>query len=238
MTMKQPLFLRFLLLICCTIGSLSLHAQSVPVYVWQEWNDSTSEATLQRDFARWKAHGVHGVCFRTDFSVEKATIASRVAHAQGLEFHAWIPCMLQPNLPAHWYAVNRKGERADTIQAYVPYYKCLDPNNPEVQQYLIEKYREIATIPTVDYIQLDYIRYVDVILARGLWDKYGLVMHEEYPAADYCYCDHCVAEFKQKTNIDIRQVKDPARVKAWAKFRCNVITQFVNRLTTAIHAQG
>lgn len=41
----------------------------------------------------------------------------------------------------------------------------------------------------------DMIRYPDVILAEGLWAKYGLHMDREYPRFDYCYCDNCVEGF-------------------------------------------
>ncbi|MDR0892025.1 MAG: hypothetical protein LBN24_05375 [Mediterranea sp.] len=212
--------------------------KKLPVYAWQGWGEHTNEQSLQADFSKWKAHGVTGVCFNVGFDETKARTAARVAKSQGLEFHAWMPCMLHAGLPASWYAVNRLGESAHDVQAYVPYYTCLDPRNPEVQQWLIEQYSRIAAIPEVDYVQLDYVRYPDVILARGLWDKYGLVMNEEYPKADYCYCDSCVAAFKAQTGIDIRKEKDPSKCKEWAQFRCDVITDFVNKLAEAIHRQG
>ena len=85
-------------------------------------------------------------------------------------------CFLFSILPKSWYTVNRLGQSAYSTQAYVPHYKFLDPRNPQVQEYLINKYKEVAAIPDVDYVQLDYIRYADVILAKGLWKKYGLVM--------------------------------------------------------------
>jgi uncharacterized lipoprotein YddW (UPF0748 family) len=217
-----------------SIGSIA----QVPVYIWQGWDKNTTEQSLKDDFSKWKAHGVTGVCFNTGFDVDKARIAAKVAKSLGLEYHAWMPCMLHPGLPASWYAVNRLGESAHDVQAYVPHYTCLDPHNKEVQAWLIEKYCKMAAIPEVDYVQLDYIRYPDVILARGLWDKYGLVMNEEYPKADYCYCDDCVAAFKAQTGIDIRKVKDPSKCKKWAQFRCDIITDFVNKLTAAVHAEG
>lgn len=223
----------------CLLAVITVSAKSFPILVWQGWEeDKTTEASLQEQFATWKAHGVTGVCMNVGFNVEHARIASEVAHRNGLEFHAWMPCMLHKGLPSSWYAVNRKGERADSMQAYVPYYTCLDPNNKDVQAYLIDKYKRVAALPSVDYVQLDYIRYPDVILAKGLWSKYNLVMNEEYPTADYCYCDDCVAEFKAKTGIDIRSVQDPSKVKAWAQFRCDVITNFVNKLCAEIHAMG
>lgn len=212
--------------------------KKVPVYVWQSWNQQTTAESLKKDFSEWKSHGVTGVCFNTGFDAEKASIAAKTAKSLDLEFHAWIPCMLQEGLDSTWYAVNRLGQSAYSVQAYVPYYKCLDPRNEQVQEWLINGYKKIAAIPEVDYVQLDYIRYADVILARGLWDKYDLVMDEEYPTADYCYCDSCVAKFKAESGIDIRSVKDPSKCKEWAQFRCDAITHLVNRLADAIHAQG
>jgi hypothetical protein len=63
-------------------------------------------------------------------------------------------------------------------------------------------------------------------------------MNVEYPKADYCYCDDCVAAFKAQTGIDIHKVKDPSKCKKWAQFRCDIITDFVNKITEAVHAQG
>lgn len=210
----------------------------IPVYVWQSWNKNTTAETLKKDFAKWKEHGVVGVCLNAGFDTEKTRIAAKVAKSLGLEYHAWAPCMLQDGLDPTWYAVNRLGQSAHDVQAYVPYYKFLDPHNPQVQEWLTQKYKDLAAIPEVDYVQLDYIRYVDVILAKGLWEKYNLVMDEEYPLADYCYCDLCVDTFKKQTGIDIRNVKDPSKCKEWAQFRCDIITGFVNKLTATIHSQG
>ncbi|TWV15480.1 hypothetical protein FQ707_00350 [Bacteroidaceae bacterium HV4-6-C5C] len=210
-----------------------------PVYIWQGWdNKTTTEENLKDDFTKWKSQGVTGVCFNTGFDVEKAKIASRIAKSLGLEYHAWMPCMLHAGLNPSWYAVNRLGQSAHDVQVYVPYYTCLDPHNKEVQAWLIEQYCKMAELPDVDYVQLDYIRYPDVILARGLWEKYGLVMNEEYPKADYCYCDDCVAAFKEKTGIDICKVDDPSKCKKWAQFRCDIITDLVNKLASAVHAKG
>lgn len=217
---------------------LWLRLPAVPVYVWQGWDGNTSAATLAGDFARLKAHGVTGICFNAGFDTVKIAVAAREAKALGLEFHAWVPCMLQGGMPIDWYAVNRLGVRANHAPAYVPYYTSLDPHNAEVRRWLTERYAAVARIPEVDFVQLDYIRYVDVILARGLWDKYGLVMDEEYPAADYCYCDDCVADFRSRTGIDIRKVADPSRVKSWARFRQKVITGLVAQIAAAVHAEG
>ncbi|MBP3786393.1 MAG: hypothetical protein J6I32_07225 [Bacteroidaceae bacterium] len=217
--------------------AVGLSAQ-LPVYVWQGWTDHTSEASLERDFALLRQRGVEGVCFNAGFNLDRIRLAARAAKAAGLVYHAWVPCMLQGGLPREWYAVNRLGQSAADVQAYVPYYTCLDPHNKQVQEWFVAKFDSVAQIADVDYVQLDYIRYADVILARGLWKKYGLVMREEYPVADYCYCDDCVADFKAQSGIDIRQAKDPSRVKQWAQFRCNVVTHLVGRIADVVHARG
>lgn len=210
---------------------------TVPLYVWEGVSPDIPSDTLRQWFSDWKAHGVTGVCIG---SADTATVrrASALAHAAGLEYHAWVPCMPQEGLPAHWYAVNRLGQRACDFPAFVPHYKFLDPHNPEVRAWLRERLLAIAALPDVDYVQLDYIRYPDVILARGLWEKYGLDMHEEYAPADYCYCDACVADFQARTGLDIRTVEDPSAVPEWARFRCESVTGLVCELVDAIHACG
>ena len=99
-------------------------------------------------------------------------------------------------------------------------------------------YGTIADVPEVDGIHLDYIRFPDVILGKGLWKKYGLVMDREYPQYDYCYCNKCVRDFKKKTGIDIRSVDDPSQVQEWKQFRCDLITRLVNRLAKSVHSKG
>ena len=194
-----------------------------PVYAWQGINEKTDFDRLQQDFRYWKSQGLVGVCIENS-NPELVAKAAALAHAEGLEYHAWIPCMLRGGLPHDWYAVNRLGQSADEYPAYVPYYKAMDPRNPNVHKLLVDQMTAIAAIPDVDYVQLDYIRYPDVILSRGLWDKYGLVMDEEYAPADYCYCDDCVSAFKEQSGIDIRTVEDPSKVAEWAQFRCDQVT--------------
>ena len=216
----------------------SAKGNKIPVYIWQGWGEKTTEETIMADFKEWKKHGVVGVCFNAGMDVEKIAVAAKVAKKLKLEYHAWVPTMIKGGCDKSWYTVNRLGESAFDNQAYVPYYTTLDPRNSEVRKFLVEKFQEIASIPEVDYVQLDYIRYADVILARGLWDKYGLIMNGEYPKADYCYCDDCVAAFKAQSGIDITKVTDPSKIKEWAQFRCDAVTDLVNAISDAVHAKG
>ena len=268
----------------------------VKVYGWYKWDpEQVSEDSLHSTFRLWKSHGLVGVCVECGgFQTERIQTAARIAHDEGLEYHAWVPSMLHGDKDSTWYTVNRLGQSAYTEKdrAYVAYYQTLDPHNPEVVKFLAEQYAKVAEIPEVDYVQLDYIRYADVILSEGLWVKYDTIIHHnwgalegwcaenkkcgeceenteegckykeeggckngpavangqkpqgvnEYPAADYCYCDACVEDFKAKSGIDVREeVKkgtDPATIEGWAQFRCDNVTNCVNAIVEAVHAKG
>jgi len=210
----------------------------VKVYAWTGDGRNSTLESLTAHFSELKQRGIVGVCHGAGADMERIARAAKAAHAAGLEFHAWHSTMLQHRVDTSWYAVNRKGESAWNVQAYVPNYKFMCPGREEVYKYLADLYGRMADIPELDYVHLDFIRFPDVILARGLWEKYGLVMDEEYPVADYCYCDGCVSQFKEKTGIDIRSYKDPSACEPWKQFRYDQITTLVNRLADVIHAKG
>ena len=233
--MKKTLF--YALAAILTLASCSHEKPSVPLYGWEGMGKNPDLEQVRSKFQDWKAHGMTGVCIQADLADIPAI--SAIAHEEGLEYHAWKPVMLQGGMPHEWYAVNRLGQSADEFPAYVPYYKALDPANPEVQDYIVSMLTDIAAVPDVDYVQLDYIRYPDAILSRGLWDKYGLDFSDgPYPPADYCYCDRCVGEFQELTGIDIRAVEDPQQVEEWTAFRCGKITALVTKVCDAVHAMG
>lgn len=252
--MKRVLpFLLFVL----ALADFQVSAQKSParVFAWCSWDqERVSEDSLRATFYGWKDHGVVGVCVNCGFDTVKTARCAAIAHQMGLEYHAWAPSMLQGGLDSTWYTVNRWGQSAFVPQyrAYVYYYQTLDPHNPEVVQWLTQRYLELAAVPNVDYVQLDYIRYADVILAEGLWQKYQHRIHHlwrdaqgqvrEYPGADYCYCDACCADFKARTGIDIQaqlaQGTDPATIPEWAQFRCDNITKLVDTLCQELHSRG
>ena len=209
----------------------------IAVYVWQNIGAAMDMDTLQSYYHIWKANGVTGVCIESR-SLDQVRETAARAHAEGLEYHAWVPSMLRSGLPHEWYAVNRLGQSADTNPSYVTNYRFLDPANPEVQAYLVEQYLEVARIPDVDYVRLDFIRYPDVILASALSELYGVETPGEYAPADYCYCDVCTRTFLEQTGIDITSVSDPSSVPQWAQFRCDQLTLFVDKVARAVHELG
>ncbi len=225
-----------LLLLSCNSGK-----NIVPAYAWMSGPGKATDREIMKQFSDLKKKGITGLMYSAGQDPEPYRRVGAIARKAGLELQAWIPTMVQNNNPAikpEWYALNGLGESALNKPAYVSYYKFVCPNREEFYQYLKGMYGRIADLPEVDGIHLDYIRFPDVILARGLWKKYGLVMDREYPQYDYCYCDTCVSDFKAKTGIDIRAVKDPSQVEEWKQFRYDLITNIVNRLAVMVHSKN
>ena len=222
----------------CLAACSSGKEEKVAVCIWHQIEGTPNLDSLRIEFQKWKGRGVTGVCIQTD-SIEQIEPVAALAHAEGLEYHAWIPSMLRKDMPHEWYAVNRLGQSADLYPAYSGTYRFLDPANPDVQEFLTRQYMKVAQLPSVDYVRLDFMRYPDVILAKSLSEYYGLQdVKGEYAPADYCYCERCVQTFREQTDIDITQVEDPSRVPQWAQFRCDQITLFVDRITRTVHEAG
>ena len=230
------------LLISSILFSCSQHKEyKIPVYGWLSGPGQKSDQEIRNEFNALKNKGIDGLMYQGGHDPETYRRVGKIAKEAGLEFHTWIPTMVQrknPKLKPEWYAINGNGESAFDKPAYVSYYNFLCPNREEVYQFLSEMYGAVADVDEVDGIHLDYIRFPDVILARGLWDKYGLVMDREYPEYDYCYCDKCVNDFKAISGIDIKSVEDPSQVQEWRQFRYDLITKIVNRLVEEIHKKG
>lgn len=121
-----------LLTLMAAFFALQMAAQP-KVYAWMRWDENTSnEKSLLKEFKEFKKRGIDGICLNAGFDSLRTAIASRAAKKANLEYHAWMPAMLQPDCPASWYAVNRLGEPANEHPAYVPHYKALDPANPDM----------------------------------------------------------------------------------------------------------
>lgn len=213
----------------------------IPVYGWLGGPGDATDQQIRDNFTDLKNRGIDGLMYNGGQNPETYHRVGKIAKEVGLEFHTWIPTMVQggnDKLKPEYYAINGIGESAFDKPAYVDYYKFLCPSKEEVYEFLADMYGAVAEVPEVDGIHLDYIRFPDVILAKGLWDKYGLVMDREYPQYDYCYCDRCVGDFKAKTGIDIKSVEDPSQVQEWKQFRYDLITNIVNKLTEVVHAKG
>jgi uncharacterized lipoprotein YddW (UPF0748 family) len=246
-------------LIASALGAAAFRVQPRPLknFVWLRPSIAKTQADLEREFGFLQGAGIHGVIAEV-YSGSQALFQSTrlpvrapwlnaaipIAKAAGLEMHAWMWCMPCSNpeiLQKHpdWYNVNAKGESAADKPAYVNYYKFLDPARPEVREFVRETVRELAAIPGLTGIHLDYIRHPDAILPSGLWSKYGIVQDKVYPAYDYGYTDYSRRAFKAKTGIDPIELPDPESHAGWMQYRLDSVVDLVNEyLVPAAHAGG
>lgn len=105
--------------------------------------------------------------FEEEPDFDQLTVACREAHRRGLALHAWVNVMPawkgeQPpedpeqlyNKHPEWFWYDREGE-----QQPLGWYVSLNPCLPEVRQYLVRVFREIAANYPIDGLHLDYIRF-------------------------------------------------------------------------------
>lgn len=202
-------------------GRVTLLPKNFPIYVWTR--------DVNAPFDAWAKAGVTGVAVDVGgFDLEKHREAAKRAHAAGLEYHAWVTTLLKGDAPRSWYTINKLGESAadESGRAYVDYYATLDPHNPDVRSYLKEKCAALSEVENVDFVQLDYIRYADVVLAEALWPKYGVDGKEE-PKADACYCKECLGDYEKDRDMI-----------SWDEWRERVLTSLVNEIAAEVHCRG
>jgi len=240
--MKKVLFLCVLLFAVISCGdknSKDEKISKIPVYAWKGGPRDVTDQELSERFLDYKEKGIDGLMYNGGHDAETYKRVGALVEKAGMEFHAWIPTMVQgknPKISEDLYSYNRNGESALDKPAYVPYYTFLCPSKEGSYDFLASLYGSVAAVPEIDGIHLDYIRFPDVILAEGLWDKYGLVMDKEYAEYDYCYCDRCTGDFMEKTGIDIKAAADDApQVQEWKQFRYDLITNLVGRLAKVVH---
>ncbi|MCH7876620.1 MAG: hypothetical protein IH965_15185 [Gemmatimonadetes bacterium] len=135
-----------------------------------------------------------------------------------------------------WFTVNRNGNSTLDVPPYVDYYRWVCPTRAPVREYLNGLIGEVAADDRIDGVHLDYIRHSDVILPRGLWDKYDLIQDVEHPEFDYCYCDVCRGTFEAEHGIDPMTLDDPPSNEAWVRFRWDSVTRLVTELTETVHS--
>ncbi len=230
-------------------ANASESARSLPKnWLWMRPSPRRPDDDWKRLFAKLKATGIDGVLpevyngstaffeHPNPLVETRANLLERIipiAHSEGVQVHAWmwtVPCNNPRIVKQHgdWYAVNGKGEPANTKPAYVNYYKFLCPRLPEVREFIRGNVAALAAIDDLDGVHLDYVRLPDVILAKGLWAKYNIVQDREYPEYDYCYCENCRKEFKDETGIDpLKDLEDPSADEQWRQFRYDSVSGMV-----------
>lgn len=230
---------------------------SAPVKHWMWIHPGTrrSRSDWQRVFARMREAGIDAVLpevFAGDrvlFEYPHTLVETSapvletilpLAHEAGMEVHAWLWILNHPNpriVSRHpeWYCINRLGDSAHDKPAYVPHYQFVCPRQPGVQEFMRDTVESLARIGDLDGLHFDYVRLPDVILAKGLWKKYGINQDREYPQYDYCYCDLCRSLFRERQGIDpAADMADPAAAEAWRRFRYDGVTALVNDILVPV----
>lgn len=166
-----------------------------------------------------------------------------VIHAQGMQAHVWMwttnrgDRWIRDNHP-EWYMVSRTGKSCFDQPPYVDYYRWVSPVIPGVQEYIRDKVAGFAANPCVDGVHLDYVRYPDVQLARGLWERYGLDQTEEMPDYDFDYSEPMCQAFMAATGRDPREIENPSQDQEWIHFRHDQVTKLVKLLVKEAHSHG
>ncbi len=229
----------FLLSACNSVQPIS-KSTTFPIYAWNRGFNNPSEEILQARFLDLKNKGVTGIIYSAGKNPQRYKRAGYIAKELGLSFYALLPAMMQhksSKLDQQLYMVNGLGQSTYNKPSF-PNNHFVCPSRPAVYTYLEDMYAKIVDLPEVDGIQLDVIRFPDVILAPALWEKYHLTMDKEYPKYDYCYCEQCTLDFKEATGIDIKTVEDPSALAEWKQFRYDLITNIVNKLAAMVHAKN
>lgn len=226
-------------------GSYSAQQVAEPmpeIFLWVHGDHTEDTAAWNEKFASYRTAGVDTVIIGG--SPEQVAALAPLAQRAGLHAIAWVWALNRPQdadtLQAHpeCYAVSRDGKSCavEKDRPYVGYYQFLCPNNPAVREHLLSVVDSFATIPGVDGIQLDYMRLPDVILPRGLWEKYGLVMDHEMAPYDFCYCDTCRRLFRERYGRDVQA--DAEHDAEWREFRLQSVADMAAALCGRARSHG
>jgi len=215
---------------------------------WEHYFREASKAGI--DAIILECHGGYpevigdSTAFRDNAAIQIIKTALPYAKKHHIELHAWIWTTNRTEMSlrrAHpdWYQVNALGESCLDIKLYNrEHYRWLCPSRPETIQYLKERVAELAEIDGLAGIHLDFIRYPDAILPYGLQESRKVVQDKVYPLWDFCYCDVCRKNFKDKTGIDPMDLKDPTSNAEWMQYRWDALANVASELCKEIKSHG
>lgn len=197
-------------------------------WVWMSANKI--ESITQWDSILRDIHdlGIRGLLLQA--STETIRKILPIAQKYEIQIHIWIWVMNRGDAPKEYLSVNALGKSLAEEKAYVGYYKFMCPALPEVKNFIHKKIRELERIDGISGIHLDYIRYVDVFLPKGLLPKYNLIQDDILPEFDYGYHPAMLAKFKEAFGYDIKSVLDYPHDSLWQQFRMDQVSNIVNDL--------
>lgn len=198
------------------------------------WVHGNDEKLTKENLAAWAEAGINMVVI--DGRPENVQKIARWAKTYNMTTVAWLWTLNRPGdeiALAHpdWYAVSAEGKSCweEKDRPFVPYYQFLCPSSLEVRAYLTKCAEELATMPEIDAIQLDYIRQPDLILPTGLWGNYNLDMSQYLAPYDFCYCKRCQTSYGKMV-----KAQDPD----WIEYRLNAVAATANTIASAVRAKG
>lgn len=200
---------------------------------WFSENNGSAEQEIYNNLSFFFSNGIECVNYMTD--IPKYERAVKIANKIGIQIYAWIPTLLGVGPNKQWlydnhpevYVKTKSGVLSYNHPIYnVEHYKFLCPNNPIVRKFIKEMYANVSKIPGLDGINLDYIRYIEINM-------------QKYDAnSDTCYCDYCVSDFFNQTNITIVNETRPDQNTLWNQYRIKAITTLVNEISELVHAHN
>ncbi len=205
--------------------------KTIKAWIWMHGSNELSDAAWSKRFSELASYGIDGILLGGSDELLKRVIP--LASDENIEIQAWrwmLNCNDKEVIENHpeWYSVSREGYSCLERQPYVGYYKWLCPSREGVRGYLVSRVRETMSIEGLAGFHMDYIRHPDVILPRALWETYGLYQDHEMPEYDYCYCEVCRTNFKEKHGYDPLELDHPDLDTAWRQYRWNIVTDLVN----------
>lgn len=204
-------------------------------YIWNGIDRRADEKELKARYAKLRKQGLDGVYISGGTDDREFDILKTL----DIEVHTWAwttnrgDVWIRENHP-DWYMVSRTGKSCFDQPPYVDYYRWVSPVIPGVQDYLTDRMAELARHPAVDGVHLDYVRYPDVILPKGLWSTYKLDQSEEMAEYDFCYSEHTRKAFQKVSGRDPMDIEDPAHDQEWLHFRYDSVTRLVEKLAREV----
>ena len=150
----------------------------------------------------------------------------RICHENGIEVHAWVENFFIGTVEAQEQANTKlaehfegrwltdvKGKNTFFYSASNTNFIFMNPNDPEVRQFLLDFYQELVTKYDVDGIHLDYIRFPEL----------------NYGTDDFGYNEDIISAWqaKENTTVDPHTLKAGALYQSWIAFRQEIISSFV-----------
>ncbi|MCK5857610.1 MAG: hypothetical protein KAG64_08970 [Bacteroidales bacterium] len=204
-------------------------------WMWMHPYTKYSDVKWDSVFAELNDIGIRGVLMGTNTRVIKRVIP--IAQKYNIQIHAWMWALNRADAPKELMSVNANGKSLAEEKAYVNYYKFMSPIIKETHRFIDSNIAQLERIDGLSGIHLDYIRYVDVFLPKGLLPKYNLVQDSIMPEFDYGYHPAMVKAFNSKYGKLLYDMPDYANDSLWQQFRMNQVTEIVNSTSNSFFSK-